>query len=78
MDISRVLNEIISRYKNYRINTTDGVRIDFDNEWVHLRRSNTEPVIRIISESDMESKSEMLAKKIISDIREIISAKEEA
>ncbi len=73
IDIDRILNEIKNKYKKFGIIDTDGVRIDFENEWVHLRKSNTEPVIRIIAESDMESKSQSLAQKLISDIREIIS-----
>ena len=77
IDIDKILNEIRKKYKSYNIDTTDGVRIDFDNEWVHLRKSNTEPIIRIIAEADMESKSELLAKKIISDIKEINSSREE-
>lgn len=77
-DLDIILEEIKERYKKFDINTMDGVRIDLENEWVHLRKSNTEPVIRIIAESDMESKSESLAHKLISDIREIISEKKEA
>jgi phosphomannomutase len=76
IDTDRILNEIRKKYKSYDIDTTDGVRIDFDNEWVHLRKSNTEPIIRIIAEADMESKSELLALKIISDIKEINSSRE--
>ncbi|MGZ4090601.1 MAG: phosphoglucosamine mutase, partial [Bacteroidia bacterium] len=52
--------------------TIDGVKIEFDKEWVHLRKSNTEPIIRIYSESQTQSTAENLAKKIISDIKEII------
>ncbi len=78
INIDKILKEIMDKYKKFLINTTDGIRIDFDDEWVHLRKSNTEPVIRIIAESDMKSKSEMLAKKIISDIKEIISVKQES
>jgi phosphomannomutase len=55
----------------------DGVKIEFDREWVHLRKSNTEPIIRIYAESDLEAKANTLAKKIISDIKEIISEKVE-
>jgi phosphomannomutase len=57
------------------MNTVDGVRIEFDKEWVHLRKSNTESIIRIYAESDLEGKADHLAKKIISDIKEIISEK---
>jgi phosphomannomutase len=50
----------------------DGVKIEFDKEWVHLRKSNTEPIIRIYSESESVSTADALAKKIIEDIKEII------
>lgn len=73
LDVDRVLEKISAKYSNNPINKIDGIRIDFEDEWVHLRRSNTEPIIRIISESDSQSKSELLAKKLISDIKEIIS-----
>jgi phosphomannomutase len=48
------------------------VKIEFDKEWVHLRKSNTEPIIRIYSESQTSATAESLAKKIISDIKDII------
>ncbi|RYG12819.1 MAG: phosphoglucosamine mutase, partial [Chitinophagaceae bacterium] len=60
------------KYKNEKISTIDGLKIDFANEWVHLRRSNTEPIIRIYSEAENETVAENLAKKIISDIKEIL------
>jgi phosphomannomutase len=53
------------------MNDVDGVHIDFDKEWVHLRKSNTEPIIRIYSESTSQEKAEILAAKIMADIREI-------
>ncbi len=67
-----ILGEIQEKYKKNPINTEDGIRIEFDKEWVHLRKSNTEPIIRIYSESDSEGKAEHLAKKIIEDIREVL------
>ena len=75
IDVDRILAEIQRKYSKEKINTIDGVKIEFENEWVHLRKSNTEPIIRIYSESDSEATSEHLAKKIISDIKEIISEK---
>lgn len=77
IDVDRVLQEIQQRYSKHQINTIDGVKIDFENEWVHLRKSNTEPIIRIYSESASEATAEHLSKKIISDIKEIISTKAE-
>jgi phosphomannomutase len=73
IDVDKVLEEVQKKYKNQPINTVDGVKIEFDKEWVHLRKSNTEPIIRIYAESDLEAKADNLARKIISDIKEIIS-----
>ena len=61
------------QYKKQPINTTDGVKIEFDKEWVHLRKSNTEPIIRIYAESESAATAEHLAQKIMSDIREIVA-----
>ena len=77
INVDRVLQEIQQRYAKHQINTIDGVKIDFENEWVHLRKSNTEPIIRIYSESASQATAEHLSKKIISDIKEIISTKVE-
>lgn len=73
LDVDKVLEDIKLRYQSNPINTVDGVKIEFDKEWVHLRKSNTEPIIRIYSESENEATSEHLAQKIIADIREVIS-----
>jgi phosphomannomutase len=75
IDVDKVLEEIKKKYMKQPINTIDGVKIEFDYEWVHLRKSNTEPIIRIYAESDLEVKAENLAKKIIADIKEIITEK---
>jgi phosphomannomutase len=75
INVDKVLDAVKKKYKKQPVNTIDGVKIEFDNEWVHLRKSNTEPIIRIYSESDMEVKADNLAKKIISDIKEIITEK---
>ncbi len=73
IDVDKILSEIKEKYKKQNINDIDGVKIEFEREWVHLRKSNTEPIIRIYSESDSEAKAEHLAKKIIQDIKEMIS-----
>jgi phosphomannomutase len=78
IDVDKVLELIKQKYKQQPVNTIDGVKIEFDKEWVHLRKSNTEPIIRIYAESDMEVKAANLAKKIIADIKEIISEREPA
>lgn len=72
IDLGNILNKIASHYNKQRIDKTDGVKIYFDKEWVHLRKSNTEPIIRIYAESDSEVMSENLARKIMVDISELI------
>lgn len=66
-----VLEKIKDKYKKFPINTVDGVRIDFEEEWIHLRKSNTEPIIRIYAESKSETTARNLTMKIIKDIGEI-------
>ena len=73
-DVDGILEKIQKKYKKQPINTIDGVKIEFEKEWVHLRKSNTEPIIRIYSESDSEAKAEHLAKKIMQDIKEVVNA----
>lgn len=73
IDVDAVLAGMKERYKSQPVNTIDGVKIEFDKEWVHLRKSNTEPIIRIYAESESEATAEHLANKIISDIREIVA-----
>ena len=72
IDVDAVLKYIEKKYAKQQLNTIDGLKIDFENEWVHLRKSNTEPIIRIYSESESESTAVHLANKIISDIKEFI------
>lgn len=72
IDVDRILEAIQKKYKKQPINTIDGVKIEFNKEWVHLRKSNTEPIIRIYSESEHETTADNLAEKIIMDIKEII------
>ena len=72
MDIDALLVKVQQKYKGEKTSTIDGLKIDFANEWVHLRRSNTEPIIRIYSEAENETVAENLANKIISDIKEIL------
>ncbi len=75
MNIDEIIEKIIRKYKSMKITTIDGVKIHFDNEWVHLRKSNTEPIVRIYAESDLLAKAENLAKKIINDFKEILNEK---
>ena len=72
MDLDKILARIQEKYHNQPSNTIDGIRIEFGDDWVHLRKSNTEPIIRIYAESDSMHKAGVLANKLIDDIREII------
>jgi phosphomannomutase len=67
-DVKTIFENIKELYKNHPINAEDGLKIEFDNDWVHLRTSNTEPIIRIYAESDYESKADNIAKKLMQDI----------
>ena len=73
INVDDVLEKITQKYIKNPMNTEDGVKIEFGTEWVHLRKSNTEPIIRIYSESDSLSTADYLARKIIADIKEIIT-----
>ena len=68
MNVDGILEAIKDKYNDKPINTIDGVKIEFDKEWVHLRKSNTEPIIRIYSESRDKSSADRLAQMIMSDI----------
>lgn len=74
MDVDNILEKVTGKYSKFQINRIDGVRINFDPDWVHLRKSNTEPIIRIYSESDSEAKANHLAQKMIADIKEIVKS----
>ena len=74
IDVGKILEDIQEKYKKEEVNTIDGVKIDFEDQWVHLRRSNTEPIIRIYAEADSETKVAYLSNKIIRDIKEIIQS----
>jgi phosphomannomutase len=75
IDVDKILWEIQLRYRHQPLNTIDGVKIEFDKNWVHLRKSNTEPIIRIYAEADTQMIADHLANKIISDIKEMITFK---
>ena len=74
LDVDQVLLRVQEKYAKQPINTIDGVKIEFDKEWVHLRKSNTEPIIRIYAESEAIATADHLANKIIADIKEIINS----
>ena len=72
IDIKKIFGEIKKKYKNNPINTEDGLKIEFENDWVHLRTSNTEPIIRIYAESNFETTANNIAKRIMKDISEVM------
>ncbi|PCH69348.1 MAG: phosphoglucosamine mutase [Bacteroidetes bacterium] len=72
IDVDDVLNKMYNKYKDEQVNNIDGVKIDFENEWVHLRKSNTEPIIRVYSESNSKEEANQLAEKIIAEIKELV------
>jgi phosphomannomutase len=71
-DVRTVFEKIRKKYKNQPVNTEDGLKIEFDTDWVHLRTSNTEPIIRIYAESDYESKANNIASRLMQDIKELM------
>lgn len=71
IDVDKVLREMKERYSAERVNDIDGVKIDFADNWVHLRKSNTEPIIRVYTEDRSEAAAEALAQKIMGEIAEI-------
>ncbi|MDW8393162.1 MAG: phosphoglucosamine mutase [Chitinophagales bacterium] len=71
-DLDRLLQGIRHKYRNQPINTDDGLRIEFDGDWVHLRRSNTEPIIRIYAESRSATTAGNLAAKMLEDLRSLM------
>lgn len=75
VDVKHIFAQIKEKYSKQPINTEDGLRIDFDNDWVHLRTSNTEPIIRIYAESANETTANNVAKRIMADIGEMMFAK---
>lgn len=71
IDVDKVLREMKDRYSDENVNDIDGVKIDFADCWVHLRKSNTEPIIRIYTEAHTMAEADALAKRFIAEIGEI-------
>ena len=67
----RELNHLMDKYKNEDVDCTDGVKINFNEEWVHLRKSNTEPIIRVYAESVTSQKAHALALRFIKEISDL-------
>lgn len=72
LDVDAILKVMETRYQNEKLTTIDGVKIDFSNSWVHLRKSNTEPIIRIYTEAPTQNEADALADKIIQEIKAVI------
>ena len=72
INLPLIFDKIKLKYKSNPVNTIDGLRIEFDKDWVHLRASNTEPIIRIIAESSFETTANNIATKLIKDIQEAL------
>ena len=73
INVDEVLETMTTKYQHENVNTIDGVKIDFANEWVHLRKSNTEPIIRIYTESTTQNSADSLAKRFIKEIEDVIA-----
>jgi phosphomannomutase len=72
IDVQDIFEKIKKKYKNQPANTEDGLKIEFDKDWVHLRPSNTEPIIRIYAESNFETTANNIALRLMKDIKEFI------
>ncbi len=68
MDVDGLLKEVESRYANEQLSTIDGVKIDFENEWVHLRKSNTEPIVRVYTEAASPERAKELGEKFVAEM----------
>lgn len=71
IDVDAILEKMADTYKTEEITTIDGVKIDFESNWVHLRKSNTEPIIRIYTEAVTQDAADSLANTIIGEIKQI-------
>jgi phosphomannomutase len=72
INLEEIFDALKKKYKSQPLNAQDGLRIEFDNDWVHLRSSNTEPIIRIIAESNFETTAQNSAMRLMHDIREFM------
>jgi len=70
VNVKGIFEQIRQKYKKHPVNTEDGLKIEFDSDWVHLRTSNTEPIIRIYAESSFETTANNIAVRLMQDIRE--------
>ncbi len=75
IDVDKILSDLKHKYRNHDLNTVDGLKIDLEDGWIHLRKSNTEPIIRIYTEGGSKVTADNLAKKIMGDMMDIIRGK---
>ena len=71
VNVDKIINEISEKYSKEEINNEDGLKIDFENSWIQLRKSNTEPIIRVYSEAKTQEEANMLSLKFIDEINMI-------
>ena len=72
MNVELILEEIEKKYADLKPVTIDGVKIEFESSWVHLRKSNTEPIVRVYAEAGSKKESEALAQRFIKELQEIV------
>jgi phosphomannomutase len=72
IDVDAILVKMKEKYASEQVTDIDGVKIDFADSWVHLRKSNTEPIVRIYAEASSMEKADGLAQRAIDEIRELI------
>lgn len=72
MNIDKILDVVANEFSHEKLNTSDGLKIDFEDGWVHLRRSNTEPIIRVYAESSSEKEANQKADKVMQTIKNLI------
>jgi phosphomannomutase len=70
--VDSILEKTKTLFANADVNTIDGVKLDFPTEWVHLRKSNTEPIIRIYAESNSKEAADALAERVMKEIQQLI------
>lgn len=72
VNVEKLFEDLENKYSKYPVNTIDGIKIEFDKDWVHLRRSNTEPIVRIYAESNSETTADNISNQIMSDLRTFV------
>ena len=71
-DVDGILAKLADKFKNEQVTTIDGVKIDFADGWVHLRKSNTEPIIRVYSEGKSETEADRLAQMMLDEAKKMM------